>query len=326
MEELFSLHDVLIRTSADSQELLDAAAHALLYKGAERATAEAASPDLLLSLRRTATVPPAPSGADVTGSFGTDFHIYHGDSAFIARGPGVYVAVRPTDHKAEVVYSAAAGEVDAFYGLAFALVTLLRAKGFFGLHAAALVREQRGLLLVASSDSGKSTAALTLVQQGWQYVTDDALLLRERVGEVVGLSFRRDFCVDPDAVLHFPELGDHDWAPSPSDPSKWRVAIETLFPHRHVRECTPRIVVFPSLSAEQETRLEPIAQRAAFEHLMAQSAALATPLPEWIQSQMRIFSRLLAQCRCYRLAAGRDVLDAPDRFSAFLTDVLLREN
>ena len=326
MEDLFSLHDVLIRTSADSRELLDAGAHALLYKGAERIASDVASADVSLSLSRAATLPLAPSGAEVTGSFGTDFHIYHDDSTFVACGPGVHVAVRPTDHRAEVVYTDAAGEVDAFYGLAFAVITLLRAKGFFGLHAAALVRRDRGLLLVASSDSGKSTAAFTLVQQGWQYVTDDALLLQKRGSKVMGLSFRRDFCVDPDAAEHFPELADRKWAPSPSDPGKWRVEVESLFPGRHLRECTPRVILFPSLSSEDETRLEPIAQRTAFEHLMMQSAALATPLPAWVQSQMQISSRLLAQCRYYRLATGRDVLDAPERFSGFLTDVLLNED
>jgi hypothetical protein len=58
------------------------------------------------------------------------------------------------------------------------LMYLLTAQGLHDLHGAGLVRDETGYLFLGDSGSGKSTAALTLVHQGWHYLSDDTLLIR----------------------------------------------------------------------------------------------------------------------------------------------------
>src|SRR5438093_12292798 len=62
----------------------------------------------------------------------------------------------------------------------FGLLKLLRLLGVYSLHAAALANaDGAGLLLVGASGSGKSTLAIGLIRQGWKYLSDDAVLLRD---------------------------------------------------------------------------------------------------------------------------------------------------
>ncbi|RME40357.1 MAG: hypothetical protein D6788_03490 [Planctomycetota bacterium] len=48
---------------------------------------------------------------------------------------------------------------------------------FVQLHAAALVRDGRGLLLAGTSGVGKSTLSVTLLARGWRFLTDELALL-----------------------------------------------------------------------------------------------------------------------------------------------------
>ncbi len=62
----------------------------------------------------------------------------------------------------------------------FGLLKLLRPLGIYNLHAAGLAsRDGGGILLVGASGSGKSTLAIGLIRQGWRYLSDDAVLLRQ---------------------------------------------------------------------------------------------------------------------------------------------------
>ena len=60
----------------------------------------------------------------------------------------------------------------------YSLLALLRRRGYFTLHAACVARDGAGYLFVAACNSGKSTNAYSLVRQGWDYLSDDSILLR----------------------------------------------------------------------------------------------------------------------------------------------------
>jgi hypothetical protein len=62
--------------------------------------------------------------------------------------------------------------------LLYSVLLLLRYWGFYPEHAACVAHDSVGCLLVGDSGSGKSTLTLSLVQHGWHYLADDALLLR----------------------------------------------------------------------------------------------------------------------------------------------------
>jgi hypothetical protein len=87
---------------------------------------------------------------------------------------------------------------------AVGLLKLLRPLGLYGLHAAGIVAHpDRGMLLVGGSGSGKSTLTIGLVRQGWGYLSDDALLLRQQPEGVEALAFRQPFSVDADVAAAY---------------------------------------------------------------------------------------------------------------------------
>lgn len=62
--------------------------------------------------------------------------------------------------------------------------------GSIWLHAAALARDDgRALLCIGASGAGKSTATFALVDAGWQYLADDAVLLDPVDRTLVGLGW-----------------------------------------------------------------------------------------------------------------------------------------
>jgi hypothetical protein len=63
-------------------------------------------------------------------------------------------------------------------GLVFLLASeVLRASGLYPLHAAAVEREGRAVLILGSSGAGKSTSLLSLMRAGWRCLSDDHPLI-----------------------------------------------------------------------------------------------------------------------------------------------------
>lgn len=202
--------------------------------------------------------------------------------------------------------------------LAFAVLLLLQERGLYAVHGAGLAKEdpERGVLVVADSDAGKSTLAYSLVRHGWKYLSDDSILLRLRGKRVEALPYRRDFTLDADAADLFPELGDHH-RPVPTDPDKWRIPVAKLFPAARLVRCQPMLLLFPQLTDRATSALEPLAPREAYLHLLRQNAVLAAA-PHQAQQHLDALRALVGQADCYRLLTGHDVLTAPDQVSTLL--------
>lgn len=349
MTAAFRLHHLTIGARGDDAALCAIAADILQYKGADpvddpgddaagaRAAgrsgvglADDSSIPIKLTFSKVPVLPPLPEGAERVGAFGPDLDTYRKDRRFLLAGPNSRLDVHLERGSAAAYFHAdrldAAAPEEAiqriYYPLTFGLTILLREHGLFGLHAGAIERDGRGVLLAASSDSGKTTATLALVRQGWRYVSDDALLLRQRGDRVEALSFRRDFALDEEALDHFPELRGVTWPRSPSDPSKLRVDVEVVRPGAFVSACTPTALILPNLTGDRESRLVEVDRLGAFEHLMAQSALNAAPVPDRIGAQMNLLAALIQQVRIFRLDAGRDVLEDPEAFSRRVSPLL----
>jgi len=93
--------------------------------------------------------------------------------------------------------------------LMLSLLWLIRPHGLYALHANGLAKDEVGLLIVGNSGSGKSTTAFSLIRQGWKYLSDDVLLIRERPHGVEAVAFQKGFSFDPKLVNSFPELNHH---------------------------------------------------------------------------------------------------------------------
>ena len=193
------------------------------------------------------------------------------------------------------------------------LLMLLRPLGRYGLHACGLERYGTGLLLVGASGSGKTTTSLNLMRRGWQYLSDDAVLLTEGADNTVRAeAFRQGFSCTPKTLEHFPELGGSSEF---GDPDGKRV----VYPNgSFTSTCTPSLIVFPRLS-EGETRLRPLTASQSLIRLCQQSAGIMTDTAV-SQGQLRVLRTLVGQAQSFELHLGQDALANPD-----LTDTLVRQ-
>jgi hypothetical protein len=205
-----------------------------------------------------------------------------------------------------------------FYLVTLSLVILLRYRGWYPLHTAALTLGDRGVLLVAPSDHGKSTAALTLVRSGWAFLSDDTVLLRSAEEEIRAYSFRRNFCVDPDAVEHFPALGEQSWPSSLSDAAKWQVDVESIYSGRYQPRCTPRVLLLPKVVDAPCSRVEPADPKTALRVLLTQGAFFLVSNRDIADSHLEVLGTLIRQSQAYHLHAGRDVRAETDALDALV--------
>ncbi len=324
----FRLHEVQIRTAANAAPISDLMRRALCYKGA---TADAldAPADLVLDFathRAPASIP------DVARRLGRTEHgsiwIWHSDGTIYLRRGDATVVLHPEAGRAQAHLSSDlsppsdARRDPLFYLITLSLAILLRYQGWFPLHAAALVRNSRGVLLTAESDSGKSTTTLNLVRQGWSYLSDDSVLLRATNGDVRAYSFRTDFCVDPDAADLFPELADTEWPPSLSDSTKWRVDGGAVFPGQFTPACVPRVLIQPSIVDQPTSSLTPADSKAILGTLFRQGALSIVPDRSIADAHLHLLKRLVHQAEAYHLKAGRDALDTPEVLAHLLAPVV----
>jgi hypothetical protein len=193
----------------------------------------------------------------------------------------------------------------------YALLLLLRRRRLYGLHASGVSRNGMGCLFVARSGSGKSTQAYSLVRQGWEYLGDDAILLRNRGDEVEALALRRDLCLDPALAHAFPELLIHQQEDPLAGKGKRRLPMPALHARSLIDGCAPRLLVFPEIVSAPVSRMKPLDPADALLRLVRESIVVALD-PDVMGAHLTVLSRLICQTRSWRLLAGQDLKDHPE--------------
>lgn len=204
--------------------------------------------------------------------------------------------------------------------LLHSILLLLRYQGLYPEHSACVAYDDVGCLLVGDSGSGKSTLTLGLVQEGWHYLADDAILLRGCRGAVEAMPLRRELCLAPEAVRTFQNTVGH-WQPSPwPGDVKQRLDVQALYPAQVRSTCVPNLLLFPTIVSARQSQLVPIGKAEALFRLV-QQCALVTVEPRMATGHLDVLARLVRQTRHYRLLAGQDLARDPRRIALLLESV-----
>ena len=202
----------------------------------------------------------------------------------------------------------------------FGLLKLLRPLGIFSLHAAALADSDGvGILLVGPSGSGKSTLAIGLIREGWKYLSDDAVLLRDGSKGIEALACRRSFYVDAVRSAKYSDLSLGDEVPDSNGRNRCRVGIDEAYPEQYVPRCIPRILIFTQIKPRNTSTLLPVAQTSALHALLAQSAPQLFDRSTMAQ-HLELLKRLLQQTDTYELSAGRDLYRDPAKLIGLIKE------
>jgi hypothetical protein len=289
---------------------------------------EAASP-FRIEFSTLDTAPPMPRGVPA-------FAVHHGechtaDGFWYLSTSDSWMRVHPQGKRQVDVWIGpeTSGSSTAFARIVFyATQAALRQCGLFELHAAAVVAPddpvRGGILMVGASGSGKTTLAMRLAAAGWLHVADDVVLIRDASPAAEAFAFRRVFAAT-DKTLEacpVPHLDEATREPNAFEPSKRRLDPAVLFPGRFASSCTPRTLLFPTLTGAARTGTRPLAAPDALGRLLkmcpwaSYDTAVARP-------HLAALASLARQCRSYELLAGTDILEdaqaAPRLFASLTT-------
>lgn len=197
-----------------------------------------------------------------------------------------------------------------------ALLMMLRCHGRYGLHANALVRDGRGVLLVGASGSGKSTLALGLMHQGWSLLSDDAVALHPAHDGVEVHALRRGISCTEETEAFFPSLGRAPVMYTAQD--KNVRDAQALFRTPRTPCCRPTLVAFPWVAHRPRSALEAMSPVETLVGLARQSAGILTD-QALSSRQLDVIKRLTEQTTGFRLAVGGDAFTNP----GWVSDLLL---
>ena len=201
--------------------------------------------------------------------------------------------------------------------LNYAISTALRRCDVFEMHSGAVVEPQsgRGVLFAGASGSGKSTLTLQLVTDGWQYLTDDVLLLKNVRGVMKAYPVRRAFAVtrstvDASGSRARAALANADW----SNGSKKAFMPHDFFPEAFSPDCEPHSIFFPAITEEDQSIVRPLTRSETMIQLI-KLCPWSCYDPVTSTAHLHALSSLARQCEGFAFLAGRDVLRNPARAS-----------
>jgi hypothetical protein len=178
------------------------------------------------------------------------------------------------------------------------LAPLLRRRGYYLVHGFAAAYHGRAVLICGPSGSGKTTAGLALLGDGWRYLSNDLVLLRQHHDAVCAYPVPDLPLIRMGSVALLPWLTKSDGPRlSKTDDHRLRMCIREW-----ARPAAVGAVIFPAVSSESESRLTRAGQAVGLAYLMKQS------LDAWDQATLDDHTNLLVtlcrQAKSYHLALG----------------------
>jgi hypothetical protein len=200
-----------------------------------------------------------------------------------------------------------------------ALMELMERCDRFSLHAGCLAdADGNGLVLSGPSGAGKSTLTLALAQAGMGFLGDDVLFLERPAAGASTLrvlGFADALGLGTFAASRFPEYASLAAQPPAEGFPKRLHRCEQLFGREPMLGCTPRVIVFPEVTAELPSEVTPIDRGEALLRLVPD--VLLTHA-ESTQAHVAAIAELLGQVRCYTVRSGRDLEHAAEMIRALV--------
>jgi hypothetical protein len=198
----------------------------------------------------------------------------------------------------------------------FTLSELLKIRGLYTIHAAAVEKGGKGFLLPGATGRGKTTCCISLLRSGYRYLSDDHPLLRIQPEGPTILAFPKALDVTEKTIALIPELGERR-ARIKSGSCKQSIEPGDLYASCAASSCRPACILFPLIVDWPKSCLEPLPKSRAIEELLPQTL-MALDKPS-ARRHFEALTCLVEVCECYRLYAGANILDLPDVLDGLLS-------
>jgi hypothetical protein len=201
--------------------------------------------------------------------------------------------------------------------LTLCLLELLKHRGLYPLHAAAVARGDRAVLVAGPSGAGKSTLALALAMAGWSFLGDDLVFLRGAQAPLEILAFPDEIDASDTTLRLFPQLGSPEAWPRLEGYAKRQLAPGAFEPAAVVERATPAAVVLPRLGTSDAHSIERVGPEDLLLELVP-NVLLTAAKPS--QQHLDLLARLAREVPAHRLTLGRSLEGLPRLFDELLEE------
>lgn len=170
--------------------------------------------------------------------------------------------------------------------------------GRLHLHAGAVSRGDRTVLLSAASGTGKTTLVTTLARRGWTYLTDEAISLAGADRRV--RSFPKPLSIKPGGHNLFPDLVGHRVSLGGAESGLWQVPVGALGITTAMTANPTMIVVLSRKHGGEQATWGSISAANAVVALVEQSL----DFERYGESALFAIAELCVRCRCVQIDAG----------------------
>ena len=186
------------------------------------------------------------------------------------------------------------------------------------IHTGLVARDNKGLLLVGKSGSGKSTSSLACIIAGFGYVSEDYVGLELcDDGSFVGHSLYNSVFLRTDHLERFPQLATHAIRGRLPYEEKSVIILSQLFPERLERAVPIRALVLPRVVTGPAARLRPASKGEALLAL-GPSSLLQIPNRGLGVYGFNKLACLVERIPCFWLEVGADLTSIPERLEKLL--------
>ncbi len=302
----WQFHDLIIEGNADDATLWQGWLHSFGSLAASTAV-----PHLTLTLQTVDTVP-APPSRPPDFQQGDLLHYFVDGNQVIAHFPRygqLHLDLTTGQTYGQVV--PAAGQTYAILEdlIAIGLSPHLRRRKKFLLHAFAAAYAGQAVLLVGGIGAGKTTTGLSLLDAGWQLLSNDSPVVvgNGRIQQYPGV-----LAAYPESFAHFAtmaHLAGEDEVVRNGRRQKISVSAESIWPNVWLPEAPIRAICFPQIEPRSDHQLTPIAKPAALARLLPHA------VEQWdkpmIPSHLQILRQLVEAAPAYDLHLAPDVVSIP---------------
>jgi hypothetical protein len=195
------------------------------------------------------------------------------------------------------------------------LFEILKRRGYFNLHAAAVCVDGKALLLTGHSTSGKSTLAIALCRAGFSFMSDDYVFLTRTPDGITALGFPEEIDMAEGTAAIFPELRPVLNVPLRPGWSKRQFRLEDHWDVPIVTEGAPALLVFPQVAGTSSSSMQLMDARQSVAELVSN---IQYTQPAAAQAHLDVLADLVRGCPCYRLQTGRDFEDLSQALRALV--------
>ena len=306
----YNLHRLIVELAAEAEPLQRE--WSLIWAGWPLADGSP-GPDVSLQIQLVDALPPLPLADPYFCDNVGILAVYRGDVAKTAvlhylDGALVTVPLGPLAGPVQITGVVSKGVLQngRFEDITFtSLAPTLRRHGYYLLHAFAVVKNGRCLLLVGSSGSGKTTTGLHLLEQGWQLLANDVVLLEERADGVYALPTPGAIGIRPGTLTLLPTLAKRLGISQLPLAHPITLSNQQLHGGQWGEGGKITAVYFPQFSDSPQP-ITPLPRAIQLAHLMAESIDRwdETALP----AHIALLERLSQQAEAYQLPITRGIL------------------